>query len=65
MEPATVQDLHELIRFAFFAGLGKHPNQATKEDMEKWRDFTPCPRSTFQRVEHAVRMQEERSKGNG
>lgn len=62
MEPATVDDLKELLKFAFAAGLGKHPNELTPDELKRWREFEPVPRSIFQRVEHAVRMQ-EKSKG--
>ncbi|TDW20512.1 hypothetical protein EV128_125142 [Rhizobium azibense] len=53
---AAVQsdDLEELLRFAFAAGLGKHPVDLNTAERLRLKKFTPCPRSTYQRVEAAV-----------
>ncbi|AGC36109.1 hypothetical protein B7L88_gp065 [Rhizobium phage RHEph10] len=52
--PAGSGDLAELLKFAFAAGLGKHPVDMNTKERLRFKDFTPCPRSTFQRVEAAV-----------
>lgn len=55
VEPVTPTDLEELLKFAFTAGAGLiHPHHWDEETEKRWREFTPCPRSTYQRVEAAV-----------
>jgi hypothetical protein len=56
-EPAYPGDLTELLRFAFSAGGEyRHPLDMTEADKERWKEYakTPVPRSTYQRVEHAL-----------
>ena len=55
MEPVHPEDLQQLLLFAFAAGCDvTHPMNMSAQDKERWADFRPAPRSTFQRVEHAV-----------
>jgi hypothetical protein len=54
MEPVHPGDLKELLLFAFAAALGKHPGEMAEDDKRKWKEFTPTPRSVFQRVDHAL-----------
>jgi hypothetical protein len=51
---AGAVDLTELLKFAFAAGMGKHPLDMNTEERLRWKEFVPIPRSTFQRVEAAV-----------
>lgn len=53
--PVEPGDLTELLFFAFSAGAGNdHPHKMTNEQMQRWRQFVPVPRSTHQRVSAAL-----------
>jgi hypothetical protein len=53
--PVTPTDLNDLLKSAFAAGAGVNFARFLEgDDLARWEEFVPAPRSTYQRVEAAL-----------
>jgi hypothetical protein len=60
MEPVHDGDLEELLKAAFAAGAGwQSLSSMAGKDVARWNEYrkSPAPRSTYQRVEFALRSE--------